>query len=119
MGEKSLIHIKLQYEEAVETKKDILSSEINLLNLIKIIRKYKDLRKKELENKIKIQRKVKQLKANINKLQKTLPKLKIPNIIKKEERATKEVTELRKEIQADTIESQLQKIQRKLRLLEK
>ena len=41
-------HIKLDYEEALHAKKQILSTELNLLQTSKKIRNYKVLRKKEL-----------------------------------------------------------------------
>ena len=44
-------YIKIDYGEAVSAKKEILSSEINLLNIAKHIENYKQLRKKELLNK--------------------------------------------------------------------
>ena len=45
-------YIKIDYGEAVSAKKEILSSEINLLNIAKHIENYKQLRKKELLNKL-------------------------------------------------------------------
>ncbi|MFH1503437.1 MAG: hypothetical protein ABIE36_02160 [Candidatus Diapherotrites archaeon] len=53
----NLLHVKLEYEEGVQSKKDILSSERDLIKLIKIMRRYHLLRKEELNNKLRIYKK--------------------------------------------------------------
>lgn len=49
-------HVKIDYENALSGKKNLLNSEINLLLVLEKIRDYKELRKKEfaLKNKLKI-----------------------------------------------------------------
>ncbi len=115
-----LIHIKLNYLEAKKGKTKSLSSQMNLLNIIKIINKYKELRLKELENKNKTKLKLKQINLNIKKLQKILPIYKIPKILEKtyEEREIKEPKEKIKVISKNTLESQLEEIQNKLKALQ-
>jgi len=115
-----LIHIKLNYLEAKKGKTKSLSSQMNLLNIIKIINKYKELRLKELENKNKTKLKLKQINLNIKKLQKILPIYKIPKILEKtyEEREIKEPKEKIKVISKNTLESQLEEIQNKLKTLQ-
>lgn len=119
----SLIHIKLEYPEAKQSKKDMLHSELNLLKIIEGITKYKKLRLEELEKKEKISKKFKDTKSNITKLQKIFPKLKIPKILEKKAPITQEI-----EIKAPSryvpqkksdIEDQLSQIQEKLKSLER
>ena len=40
-------HIKLDYEEALLAKKQLLTTELNLLNLLKKVKNYRALRKRE------------------------------------------------------------------------
>ena len=42
--EENFIHIKLENFEAITSKKDLLSSEINLLKIFQILENYKRLR---------------------------------------------------------------------------
>ena len=47
-------HIMFDYEEALSAKKNLLTTEINLLSILKKIKDYKNLRKREfsLKNKL-------------------------------------------------------------------
>ena len=89
MKEQSIVHIKVDYDEALQSKRDILASERDFLRIIKRIKRYKLLRGEELNNRIKIQNKLKELNSNITKLNQILPKVKLPNILKKKEEAKK------------------------------
>ena len=118
--QEQFIHIKFDYLEAKKGKTGLLSSQMNLLKIIKIINKYKELRLEELENKNKIKIKLKQVKFNIKKLQKILPVYKIPKILennfeKKEQIQPKEKIKV---IPKNTLESQLEEIQNKLKALQ-
>ena len=85
MNSENLIHIKLEYRDALQAKKDIISSQIALLKVTGRIKGYRIYRSEELELKLKLFEKTKELKTNIGKLQRILPKPKIPSILKKEE----------------------------------
>ncbi len=112
---KNLIHVKLEYEEALQSKKDVLSSEITLLKITKTIKEYRSLRLEELKLKSKLHRKIKGTITNMKKLQTTLPKLEIPEMLKKDEEI-KKAGKIKK-IQYDGLEYQLQEIQEKLKSL--
>ena len=117
----NIIHIKLEYQEALEAKKDILFSEMNLLKIAKKIQKYKELRKEELDLKLNILKKIKETKTEIRKLQRTLPKLEIPEILKKSQEnfETKEIGEkVREKQDEDNLEYELKEIQNKLASLQ-
>ena len=70
MVEEKLIHIRLEYEDAIQFKKDILSSEMDLLRIIQTIKRYHKFRSDEFKLKIKLHRQIKTLLTEINRLQK-------------------------------------------------
>ena len=123
MKNENLIHVKLEYGEALKARRDILLSEMNLLRIAKIIQKYHLLRSEELITKLKIYRTIKEINTNIKKLQVTLPELKIPKIIKNEhEEEKEEIEEIENKVKRtkespydENLEFQLQEIQEKLK----
>ncbi len=125
MKEQSIVHIKVDYDEAVQSKKDILASERDFLRIIKRIKRYKLLRSEELSNRIKIQNKLKELNLNITKINQIFPKVKLPDILKKKEEAKKKEIkeekqpkiEIKEVHEDDDLERQLIEIQEKLRKL--
>jgi len=119
MNSENLIHIKLEYKGALQAKKDIISSQIALLKVARRIKRYQIYRSEELELKLKLLKKTRELKTNIGKLQRIMPKPKIPAILKKEEHVQKEEKEQTglKYHEGD-LEEQLQEIQRKLNELQ-
>lgn len=123
MKEEELIHVKLEYYEGFEGKKSVLSSQINLLRLVKIIKTYNSLRQEELSLKIKIEKKLLETSILLNKIRVTLPKIHIPEQLIKH-RENKGVDEFESTIRKakekfdyGSIESELQEIQQKLRAL--
>ena len=117
MKKQSLIHIKLDPDELIQSKKNTLSAEANLIRILQIIKKYHNLRIKELKLKAKLLRKLKETRLGITKLEQTLPSPEIPEILKektKEPEQEKSKTTTKK----DNLESQLEEIQRKLREME-
>jgi hypothetical protein len=126
MKEESIFHIKIDYEEAVQSKKDLLSSEKDFLNVLKTIRKYNLLRKEELNNKLRMQNKIRDLKANLTRINNILPKIKVPDFLKKknvpekeeiEEKSIKVETKVKEATEEDDLEIQLKEIQERLRKL--
>lgn len=116
MKSENLIHVKLEYPEAVQSKRDILETQRDLLRILKTLKKFHLIRIEELKFKAKLAKKIKELKSNISKLHQVLPKVQVPEILHHEE---KEKTELKiKEDYHDTdLESQLEEIQNRLRSL--
>jgi len=117
MKEQSLIHVKIDYMEAIQSKKDLLSSQGDLIRVLKTIQKYTLLRKAELSTRLKMQNKMKDLKVNLVKLNDLLPKLKIPNILKKKEIQEEKPLNIKQETKDKDLESQLREIQERLRKL--
>ena len=99
-------HIRLDYEEAIEAKKQLLSSELNLLYMIKRLKAYKLLRKKEILTKVKLKSHMNSLKAKVNLMKSTFPK-----------QGTEEVQLKKREVEkgpSKEIQKELEDIQKKL-----
>lgn len=119
MTGKTLMHVKLEFEEARENKKEVLSLEIGILKMLSAIKKYHELRLKELDNKRKINTQLKKISLNVTKMKKIIPNVQIP---KKYSKKTEEVERVEKPItvkrKKSEIEYQLQKIQERLKSLD-
>jgi hypothetical protein len=118
--EDQLIHIKLGYSEAIESKRDILITQTNLIKILKNIKRYHLIRSKELKLKIIFLKKIRDLKKNINKIEKAIPKIKIPEEIRHDER-NKDKENIRKiknisgsELKQNDIEKELAELQKRL-----
>ena len=121
MSSESVIHIKLDYMEALKARRSILSSELGSLNIEKKIGRYWAIRLEELGLKERLYVKIKETKSNIKRLQSLLPNPKIPKIIKREEaieKIAKTENGPRTHSEGD-IESQLREIQRRLTELQR
>ena len=121
MPEENLIHIKLDYSEALQSKKDMLASEMSALRIAKHIKAYKYHKSNKLDLKIGLYKKIKELKNLIINLQKVLPKLHMPEILRKEgytETDHKTESKAKKEVKDSSIEDQLWEIQRRLNELQ-
>jgi hypothetical protein len=121
--EAQIIHIKLEHSEAIDSKRDVLISEMNILKLKKIIQKYSELRNKELDTKIEILNKIKICKKNLAKLEKLMPSLKVPEILKdsySKKITQEETSEPKRRLtpKNTSLESELEDIQRRLQSLQ-
>ena len=118
MSSENVVHIRLDYMEALQAKRSVLSSELSSLNIAKKILRYKAIRMEELGLKLKLYGKVKEIKSNIRKLQILLPNPKVPKIVRREQVMEKR---LEGENRSDEsgIESQLREIQRRLNELQR
>jgi hypothetical protein len=114
------IHIQINYLQARESKKDILHAEMHLLKISEILQRYRELRAQELRKKILLFRKIKSIKTELTKLEKTLPKIKMPSILKEKKEEIEEETKTRiiRPNPKQTIESELERISQKLKELE-
>ena len=112
MVEQNPVYVQLKYGEAVTSKKEVLSTEISLLNLIRIIKAYKSIKIREYKIKYDIFKAIKELNLTVRKTQASFPFLKIPEGIR---RKTQEDGEkiIKKKIDRD-LESELKEIQDRL-----
>jgi len=118
MKDKNPIYIKLSNVEAIELKRNLLLTQIISIRIAKTIRNFNELRQQEFTTKEKLQKTLKESKQNIKKIEKFLPKIILPKILKKdeEEENKKEEKEM---INYDTsLEEQLKEIQNRLNSLE-
>jgi hypothetical protein len=67
-------HVKFNYDQALDAKKQLLSSEINLLHMVRALKAYNMLRKKEFAEKNKLKINLTSIKTKINLLNSNLPK---------------------------------------------
>lgn len=125
MTSNKVIHVKLESDEALQSLKDVLYTEVDLIKIAQAIKRYKDLREKELVLKVGLLKRIKELKLSLSLLKRNLPKLEIPKILKhhetheieKELAPVKEKTKKVKEAKqppVDELEAQLKEIQEKL-----
>jgi hypothetical protein len=115
------VHIRINYDKAISAKKDILNCEKDFLEIIKHIKTYDSLKKREISLKNKLKKEISGLKLMIIKTQEDLPKIeetdrfdktrteKITPLQKKEKRIM--VKSIKKE---NHLESELREIQEKL-----
>src|SRR6266498_1018291 len=116
----NVIHIKLDYLEALKAKRSILSSQLGLLNMAKKIARYRTIRLEELGIKSQLNGKMKELKSNIRKIQNLLPNPKVPRMAKREEHVIEKRVERENIAQNEgDLESQLREIQRRLERLQR
>jgi len=124
----SPIHLRLDYGEAIFLRKDVLTSEMELILILKSMNKYIGLRKQEVSLKVKFYQILKKLSGNVKKMEKTLPQLEIPKILKNSQKQKEvfekkleslpEIKPLSKKSRADdALEQQLLEIQRKIQSL--
>ena len=81
----NLIHLKFNYDEALNSKRDILYSQRSLITITKIINNYLSLKNQRLNVRLELHKKLKETTTGIRKLQKLIPDVKIPKILRKNE----------------------------------
>jgi hypothetical protein len=117
MADENPVYFKLEYDESLESKKDILYSDMSLLNLLKIIKRYEAIRLEELRIKSQVYKYAKELELAVKKMKSSLPLLKIPEKEKREElKKGADITRKREDFD-DDLKSQLQEIQKRLNSL--
>lgn len=102
------LHVRIDYDEAVNSKKDILNAQINLINMQKAIERYNGARKDETTKKIAIKSKLNSALAKLNSFKKIMPKV---HEKKEEKERIKEMVEQPK---THSLEHELRDIQKKL-----
>lgn len=112
----SPIYSKIEYSEAVSAKRNLLSAQASILNIIKKIENYKILRKREFILKLKLKDDLSETKANINKILKDLPQIPKTKLLNVQDKQFKSEREIKK---SSDIESELAEIKNKLASLGK
>ncbi len=118
------VYIKLDIEEAIDSKRDLLSIQAGILNTMRLLKAYERLRLEEIKSKTKLLRKIKDLGNGLKKLNKDIPKVRVPQKHKYEKVVSSYTSNSKKsknqEIVSDSnLEAQLKDIQAKLRELQR
>ena len=114
------VHIKIESNEARQSKKDLLSIELEIIRILKLMKDYKSKRSEELRLKSKLKRKTSLTLTEVRKIQRALPKIKMNDLREREEkREIKEkITNSKNEPKNTELEKELEKIKEKLRALQ-
>lgn len=122
----NLMHIRVDYGGAKNSKKDLLMTEISVIKAVQTLHSYKLLKLEEYEARAKLQAKVKEARLTLIALQRVLPKVKVPETFTeeilgehseehKDKTKTHEIPRPRIiKIHEDPLEAQLKEIQDKL-----
>ncbi len=113
----NFIHVRLDYEEVLKSKKDILASEIDTINIMKSMGRYIFLRQKELDLKSQFYREIKKIVINLKLLETSLPHIQIPKILSPPAERQNPVEKKIASVSEDGLEGQLREIQRKLKAI--
>jgi glycerol-3-phosphate dehydrogenase len=77
------LHVRIEYKDALISKKEILTLELLFLKINQIRKKYNVLRLKEIKIKEKIKEDIEEIKKNLEKILNNLPNYKIPKDIQR------------------------------------
>ena len=112
------VYCKLSYSEALDSKKEILSSQIHLLKILRIIKRYKLLKNEEFKIKSKIYKNIKEVESQLNKTRSLFPFIKLSKKLKRQNLQKIEKIEKISKFN-DDLEGELEEIQRRLKELER
>lgn len=122
-SENKLVYVKLESDEAVESKKDFLNSRLLLIELVKILSAYELTRKLKENIEKRLLLKIKSFNSNIGKINNSFPKIVVPkkfikkrNEINKKEKS--ETNELKVQEVGLNLEEELRELQKKIKELE-
>jgi len=129
MKSETPLHIRFELNEALSSRGSFIKNQIDIKRILNAISRYDQLREEESSLRTKIERKITETSANIARLEKDLPKVRIPKILEKQERLAKKEASQFKSIKLekveefkvkgdDSLEKQLEEINRKLKELQ-
>ena len=105
-------HVRLDYVNALNAKKDLLGAEINLLQIVRKMKAYRMIRKKEMGVKNKLRIEMGKLIRSMNNIEKHMPTENIK--VDKRKNKTKNVNDVER-----NLDSELLNIKKKLASLGK
>lgn len=104
-------HVKLDYETSLSSKKQLLSAELNLLQIIRKIKAYNFLRKREFAAKKEFKKTISSLKSRVNSVEATFPEQDL-----KKKKMSKVIKKIRKK-ERSNLKNELDEIKKKLERL--
>lgn len=111
-------YIKYDYPEFISARKELLSSEINLINIISKINRYKMLRDNEQTFKKGIKEEIQNLKTKLKQIKSCFPEDEMKRIAQSHEKKAKKTKKQKREISiSKTLEKELEDIRIKLKKL--
>lgn len=138
--EHQLIHVKFEYPEALQGKRELLTLQQSFLKTADKISKFNSLRAEEMKTKLRLQKKMREVSAILKDFRKMLPEAKMPKLkdadvgpklIEDTSKSKVEIKEKAKTIElraskpktkteyaSDDLESQIREIQEKLNSLQ-
>jgi hypothetical protein len=117
MVQENPVYCKIEYSESISSKKELLSAQVSLLNLVKTTKRYALLRNEEFKIKSQIYKNLKETESLLNKTRSLFPFIKVPKKIKRENLQRIEKSPSFERID-DNLEIQLEEIRKKLKDLE-
>jgi len=108
------VYLKLEPAEARFSKKDVLSTEMSLLNIVKAIKNYHALREEEFVLRMQMYKLIKEANLAIRKTKNSFPFIKLPEKKELEKIKTHERRKIERKEDTD-LEFQLREIQEKLK----
>jgi hypothetical protein len=107
----SFVHVRIKSDEAIDSKKILLLSQIDILTFEKLLENYKKLRKKELSLRAKLRAELKTFNISLGKFSSTVP------VVEKHQRE-KIKKEVRESEKKRGIEKDLYEIHKRLERLD-
>lgn len=107
----SIQYVKVSSPEMAYGKKNLLTSQLEMLNILKRCKQYKKLREEEFVLKIALKNKVDEAKNNLIVLEKLLPRMDMPH-------SEEVLPQIRIEKERSTLEDEIEEIKRKLAQLQ-
>lgn len=122
-SENKLVYVKLESDEAIDSKKDFLNSRLLLIELVRILKSYELTRKSKENLEKQLLLKIKSFNLNIGKINNSFPKVIVPKNLTKKRSETKkrdkqEVTEIKIKENGLDLENELRELQEKIKQLE-
>ncbi len=112
------LHIRLENDEALESKRSFLASQIALLRILKTVKSYRMLRSQEIQLKLELAKKMRELRTEISEIEKVLPKVKAQGLLKTSNTPERQYLKKTTPVKDLSIENQLYEIQRRLNELQ-
>lgn len=112
-------YVRLEHEESVTAKKNILSIEMNLLQILTKIGEYKKFRKQEIRDRIELKKKLRTIKTESIEFMERVPEVEKPKLkIKRNSSGGKEVKQKKEANFQKGVEQQLAEIKERLQKLD-
>ena len=108
-------HIRIDHGDAIESKRQVLNSELHLIQMLRKVKSFRHYRKKELELKTEFKTAVSYVKNKMNELITAMPELKE---IKQDKKIVAAKSSSTGKKVVNTLQTELEDIKRRLQALQ-